>query len=127
MIPTLQAQAISLKAKLYRGLADPSRLSILETLREGPLPVHAIVEKTGLSRTNVCNHLRCLSDCDLVTSQSQGRYTFYQLSHPKIADLFGITEDIVRDIARGIYECTNYTEQHPGFEAKGGEHECCNS
>jgi DNA-binding transcriptional ArsR family regulator len=125
-MPTLQAQALTLKAKLYRGLADPSRLFILEALRGGPLPVHAIVEKTGLSRTNVSNHLRCLSDCDLVKSESQGRCTFYQLSHPKIAALFCITEDIVRDIARGMYECTNYAEQHPAFKANGGDDECCN-
>jgi ArsR family transcriptional regulator, cadmium/lead-responsive transcriptional repressor len=124
-MPTMQVQAIALKAKLYRGFADPSRLFILETLREGPLSVNAIVEKTGLSRTNVSNHLRCLSDCDLVTGSSQGRYTFYQLSHPKIADLFRITEDIVRDIARGMYECTNYTEEHPTFEAKGTDDEHC--
>ncbi len=123
-MPTLQAQAIALKAKLYRGFADPSRLLILETLREGSLPVNAIVEKTGLSRTNVSNHLRCLSDCDLVVSESAGRHTFYQLSHPKIADLFRLTEEIVRDIARGIYECTNYKEEHPTFEAKGEVCEC---
>ncbi|MBE3558282.1 MAG: helix-turn-helix transcriptional regulator [Ktedonobacteraceae bacterium] len=124
-MPTLQAQAIALKAKLYRGFADPSRLSILETLREGPLPVHTIVEKTGLSRTNVSNHLRCLSDCDLVISESRGRYTFYQLSHPRVAELLRVAEDIVRDIARGMYECTNYTEAHPNFAAKGDDDECC--
>ena len=121
---TLQMQAVALKAKLFRGLADPSRLSILEALREGPLTVSTIVERTGLSRTNVSNHLRCLSDCDLVTSQPQGRYTLYQFSYPKIADLFHTAEDIVRDIARGMYECTNYTDQHPEFAAKGGEDEC---
>ncbi|TMC21189.1 MAG: helix-turn-helix transcriptional regulator [Chloroflexi bacterium] len=117
---TLQTQATNLKAKLYRGFADPSRLSILEALRAGPLTVSAIVEKTGLSRTNVCNHLRCLSDCNLVLSAPQGRYTLYQLSHPKIADMFTLTEEILRDIARGVYECTNYTDDHPGFIAKGG-------
>jgi DNA-binding transcriptional ArsR family regulator len=125
-MPTLQEQAITLKAKLYRGFADPSRLSILEALRAGKLSVSAIVEKTGLSRTNVSNHLRCLSDCDLVISESQGRYTLYQLSHPKIASLLTLTEDILRDIARGMYECTNYSELHPGFEAKGADDECCN-
>ncbi len=122
-MPTLQAQATALKAKLYRGFADPSRLSILEALREGPLTVSAIVEKTNLSRTNVSNHLRCLSDCDLVISESQGRYTLYQLSHPKIAALFALTEQILRDIARGVYACTNYMEGDPCFEEKGRSHE----
>ncbi|GHO47721.1 ArsR/SmtB family transcription factor [Ktedonospora formicarum] len=120
-MPTLQAQALTLKAKLYRGFADPSRLSILEALRAGPLTVSAIVEQTGLLRTNVSNHLRCLSDCDLVTSESQGRYTFYQLSHPKIAVLFSLTEEILQDIARGIYECANYTEEHPRVDGEKSE------
>ena len=122
-MPTLQAQAITLKAKLYRGFADPSRLSILEALRKGPLTVSAIVEETRLSRTNVSNHLRCLSDCDLVISESQGRYTWYQLSHPKIAALLTLTEEILRDIARGVYECANYTEEHSSLGEKGVDHE----
>lgn len=100
----------ALKAKLFRGFSDTSRLSILEALQNGPLTVGALVERTGLSQSNVSNHLRCLSDCDLVVSEPRGRYTFYQLSHPKIAALFALTEDILRDVARGVYECTNYTE-----------------
>ena len=120
---TLQAPATALKAKLYRGFADPSRLSILEALREGPLTVSAIVEKTNLSRTNVSNHLRCLSDCDLVISESQGRYTLYQLSHPKIAALLRLSEEILEDSARGVSACTNYTESDPCFEEKGGSYE----
>jgi DNA-binding transcriptional ArsR family regulator len=68
------------------------------------------VERTGLSQSNVSNHLRCLADCELVVSEPRGRYTAYQLSHPKIAALFALTEDILRDVARGVYECTNYTE-----------------
>ena len=34
-----------LKAKLFRGFSDMSRLSILEALRQGPLTVGAIVER----------------------------------------------------------------------------------
>lgn len=122
-MPTLHQQALALKAKLYRGFADPSRLSILEALRTGPLTVTALVEHTGLSRTNVSNHLRCLSDCDLVTSEMQGRYTWYQLRHPKLHDLLSLTEEIVRDIAQSIAACANYTEEQTRFpkEDRDGE------
>lgn len=52
-----------LKAKLFRGFGDPSRLSILDALRNGPLTVSELIEATGLSQSNVSNHLGCLRDC----------------------------------------------------------------
>ena len=86
-------QATALKAKLFRGFSDMSRLSILEALRDGPRTVGAIVEKTGLSQSNVSNHLRCLADCDLVISTPQGRYTLYQLSDPRVGTLLGLADE----------------------------------
>src|SRR5881394_2556502 len=97
-----------LKAKLFRGFSDMSRLSTLEALRDGPLTVSAIVEKTGLSQSNVSNHLRCLADCDLVVSTPQGRYTLYQLSDPRVARLLELADTLLSDVARGGYECTRY-------------------
>src|SRR5258707_3637829 len=105
---TLVQQATAVNAKLFRGFSDTSLLSILEALRGGPLTVGVITEKTGLSRTNVSNHLRCLSDCDLVVSSPQGRYTLYQLSDPRVATLLELTDELLRDVARGVYECTRY-------------------
>ncbi len=105
---TYTPNAIAMKAKLFRGFSDMSRLLILEALRSGPLTVGTIVERTGLGRTNVSNHLRCLSDCDLVISTSQGRYTHYQLSDPRVAKLLGLADELLADVARGVYECTRY-------------------
>jgi ArsR family transcriptional regulator, cadmium/lead-responsive transcriptional repressor len=51
MLLTAQAQSTSLKAKLFRGFSDPSRLSILEALRSGSLTVGEIVEITGLTQS----------------------------------------------------------------------------
>ncbi len=96
---TQAPQATALKAKLFRGFSDMSRLSILEALREGPLIVGAIVEKMGLSQPNVSNHLRCLSDCGLVVSASQGRSTLYQLSDPRVATLLELTDELLSDVA----------------------------
>jgi ArsR family transcriptional regulator, cadmium/lead-responsive transcriptional repressor len=102
--------ATALKAKFFRGFSDMSRLSIVEALRDGPLTVGAIVEKTGLSQSNVSNHLRCLSDCDLVLSTPQGRYTLYQLSDSRVAEMLRLAEELLHDVARGVYECVRYTQ-----------------
>ena len=105
---TQAPQATALKAKLFRGFSDMSRLSILEALRDGPLTVSALVEKTSLSQSNVSNHLRCLSDCDLVVSTPRGRYTVYQLSDTRVGALLALADKLLSDVARGVYECTRY-------------------
>jgi DNA-binding transcriptional ArsR family regulator len=101
-------QKTALKAKLFRGFSDTSRLAILEALRSGPLTVSALVETTRLSQSNVSNHLACLRDCDLVIALPQGRYTLYQLSDERVAALLALAEELLADVARGVYECTRY-------------------
>ena len=108
MLMTAQAQGIELKAKLFRGFADPSRLAILEALRAGPLTVGEIVEATGLTQSNVSNHLGCLRDCGLVASEQQGRFVRYELSDERVAALLGLAEELLADVAKGVYECTRY-------------------
>jgi DNA-binding transcriptional ArsR family regulator len=103
-----RTSALALKAKLFRGFADPSRLAILETLRDGPQSVGKIVAATGLSQPNVSNHLSCLLDCGLVTREQQGRFVYYQLSDPRVALLLGMVDEVLADVARGVYECTRY-------------------
>lgn len=104
-----QAQGVSLKAKLFRGFSDPSRLSILEALRQGSLTVTGIVKATGLSQPNVSNHLGCLRDCGLVSSEPEGRYARYRLSDRRVAALLRLADELLADVAKGVYECTRYT------------------
>jgi DNA-binding transcriptional ArsR family regulator len=101
-------QAVDLKAKLFRGFADPSRLAILEAIHLNPLSVNEIVEATGLSQPNVSNHLSCLRDCGLVTSKQTGRYVRYQLSDKRVGQLLRTADELLADVARGVYECTRY-------------------
>lgn len=108
----LQAPVIevaTLKAKLFRGLADPSRLAILQTLLDGPLAVGAIVLATGLSQSNVSNHLSCLWDCGLVAREQQGRTVYYRLSDERVADLLRLAAVLLIEVATSVYECVRYT------------------
>jgi DNA-binding transcriptional ArsR family regulator len=108
MMTDTEKQATTLKAKLFRGFSDPSRLSILEVLRNGPRTVGEIVEATGLSQPNVSNHLSCLRDCDLVTTQQQGRYVHYQLADERVAQFLRLADELLADVAHGVYQCTRY-------------------
>lgn len=106
----VETTALGLKAKLFRGFGDTSRLAILDTLREGPLSVGQIVEETGLTQSNASNHLRCLRDCGLVTAEQDGRYVIYRLSDDRVGDIIRLSESLLADAAQGIYHCTRYNE-----------------
>jgi DNA-binding transcriptional ArsR family regulator len=115
MILSAHAQGLALKAKLFRGFADPSRLALLEALRTGPQTVSALVDATGLSQSNASNHLSCLRDCGLVVATQQGRYVTYQISDPRIETLLGLADEVLADVAQGVYECTRYTAPEPAI------------
>ena len=108
MLMIANARSLDLKAKLFRGFSDPSRLSILEALRDGPCTVGEVVEATGLSQSNVSNHLGCLRDCGLVLSEQQGRYVSYRLSDERVGHLLQLADELLSDVAKGVYECTRY-------------------
>ena len=105
-----RAEAYGLPAKLFRGLSDESRLAILEALRQRPLAVGRIVEVTGLSQSNTSNHLRCLSDCGLVSAEQRGRSIHYSLSDQRIRALLQLADDLLAEVGRRVYACTNYSE-----------------
>lgn len=117
MLLTAEKTSLALKAKLFRGFSDPSRLSILEALRGGPLTVGEIIATTGLSQSNASNHLGCLRDCGLVVAEQEGRYVTYHLSDDRVGELLALAEALLADVARGVYECTRYNialpERHP--------------
>ena len=114
MLLTADKTGLALKAKLFRGFSDPSRLSILEALRNGPLTVSEIIATTGLAQSNVSNHLGCLRDCGLVVAEQEGRYVTYHLSDDRVGELLGLAEMLLADVARGVYECTRYQELNHG-------------
>jgi len=109
MLITSTTSSIDLQAKLFRGFADPSRLSILEALLEQERTVSDLVQTTGLTQPNVSNHLSCLRDCGLVTLRQQGRFAYYSLSDERVAKLLLLADELLADVAKGVYECTRYT------------------
>ena len=107
---SIQLQKLSIKAKFFRGLGDPTRLSILEILRDGEIITSEIVKRTGQSQSNISNHLSCLLDCGLVSNRREGKNIFYKLSNEKIIKLLEESDAILSEFAHRIYSCINYNE-----------------
>ena len=108
---SIQLQKLGLKAKLFRGLGDSTRLSILESLSEGEKSTSQIVRETGHSQSNISNHLACLLDCGLVKNRREKKNIFYSLGNKKVSKLLEESDEILADIAHGIYACVNYNEK----------------
>ena len=107
MTSTAEVQSLPLKAKLFRGFSDPSRLSILEALREGPRSVGDLVDMTGLSQSNTSNHLACLLDCGLVEREQQGRRAIYRLGDG-VDGILAQVDELLGGPAQGVDACRRY-------------------
>jgi len=105
MMLSANLNSIVLQARLFRGFADSSRLSILEVLRVGEMTVGEIVDATDLSQSNISNHLACLRDCGLVASEQDGRFVRYRLSDVRVERLIALADELLMDVAKGMYEC----------------------
>lgn len=76
-----------MKAMTFSALAEPNRLSIVELLRDGPLPVGAIAQQLELNQPQTSKHLRVLSDAGLVEVQPAANKRIYKLRPQSLQQL----------------------------------------
>src|SRR6202047_5038559 len=67
-------------AAAFAALADPTRRSVLDLLRQGSLPAGRIAQAFPVSRPAISKHLRLLRRAELVRQRREGRHRFYQLN-----------------------------------------------
>ena len=108
---TTITRSTHLKAKLFRGLADTSRLAVLECLLLQPRCVSEVVAMTALSQPNVSNHLACLRDCGLVEREQQGRFVYYRLADPGVEAILVEVERLLGIVEEAVEACSNYSEE----------------
>jgi DNA-binding transcriptional ArsR family regulator len=92
---------------LFHGLADRSRLALIEALVPGPRRVSDLVETTGLSQSNVSRHLACLWDCGLVERERRGREVHYSVAGG-LASLLGAADLVLDAAGERVLMCPRY-------------------
>lgn len=95
-----------LVAKYFRGLGDPTRLGILETLAEhGELSVGEIVERFALPQATVSTHLACLRWCGFVLTRRANRSVMYRIADQRVVELIALAQALLRDNAEHVAAC----------------------
>lgn len=69
------------KASVFQALAHPTRIAIVEALRDGELSAGAIQERLHLEQANLSQHLAILRSRQIVSTQKRGNQVFYSLRH----------------------------------------------
>jgi DNA-binding transcriptional ArsR family regulator len=101
-----------LRAVLFHGLADHSRLAILRELEHGERRVSDLVASSGLTQSNVSKHLACLWECGLVERERRGREIRYRLV-AGIAELLASADAVLADTGERVRACPRYGARRP--------------
>jgi DNA-binding transcriptional ArsR family regulator len=82
-------------ARLFRALADPTRLAILLTLQAGERRTVDLAAELGGSQANIASHLATLKESGLITGRPQGRAVYYHLTRPELGTLLQAAEQLL--------------------------------
>lgn len=97
-MPLSQSQRplYEVKANLFKGLAHPFRIRLLELLSDSPeLTVSTLQAETELEASHLSQHLSVLRRHHLVVSERRGSHVFYRLADPRIRELLAVARALL--------------------------------
>ena len=99
-LPTpLPDALVELIAQRFRVLGEPTRIRLLDSLREGPATVAELQAGTGASQQNVSKHLGTLLEAGLVRRVKDGNRAFYSIADES---LFELCEQVCGSLRRQV-------------------------
>lgn len=78
---------VDLIAQRFRVLGEPTRIRLLDALRDGSATVAELQVSTGASQQNVSKHLGMLLDSGLVRRAKSGNRSYYSIADENLFDL----------------------------------------
>ncbi len=84
-------------AEIYKLMANPKRLEILNILKTRATTLSELSRIVGASKTNISQHLAILKHLRLITLQKRTREAYYNIINPKIVEPCRIMRDLWAD------------------------------
>jgi DNA-binding transcriptional ArsR family regulator len=78
------------KARIFQGLAHPTRIAIVEALGDQELSAGKLIEKLKLEQANASQHLAVLRARQVVVSRKAGNQVYYSLRDPVLKEVLDL-------------------------------------
>ena len=97
----LTPEALQQVASYFQTLAEPTRLRILNFLRQGEHNVGDLAQLCGFTAANVSRHLSLMTQHGLVVRESRGTSVYYRISDPSVYALCDLVcDNIAKQLER---------------------------
>ena len=92
--PSLSREDAEAAATLFKALADPARVRLVNLLAtsDEPVCVCELTAPLGLSQPTVSHHLKKLTGAGLLERDQRGVWAFYALNREALAQLASLVE-----------------------------------
>jgi ArsR family transcriptional regulator len=78
------------KAEIFQALAHPTRIAIVEALRNGEMSAGQIIDQLGLEQANASQHFAVLRSKQVVVNRKEGNQVFYSLRDPVLIEVLDV-------------------------------------
>ena len=78
------------KSEIFQGLANPTRIAIVELLRGGELSAGTLIEKLGIEQANASQHLAVLRAKKILVSRKVGNQVYYSIRDRALIEVLDI-------------------------------------
>ena len=101
-----------LVAKYFRGFGDPTRVRILELLRDhGELSVGELVRRLGEPQPKVSNHLACLRWCGFIEARREHRVVYNRIADRRVIEMLALAHALLEDNEEHVAACCRIEEK----------------
>ena len=90
----------SMCAEIFKTLANPVRLMILDILRSGEKTVNELAELTGRSQANISQHLAVLRQRGIIAARREGVNTYYRIACEKVVNLCDLIRGVLYEVLK---------------------------
>ena len=84
------------QAEILKAIAQETRLSILDLLRDGERCVCEIFPAIGQEQSNVSRHLNMMQKAGILTRRKDGLKIFYAIKHLEVLAIVDLAAEIMK-------------------------------